>query len=149
MQQPKSIGEAIEKIRMFHHIQFACAPTQMDEQEDLRWVHAVGEEPIPEVVSGSALDKLSQVVGQLQGAVELLSCPCGTPDAVRRVERPVPLFRPDVHEGCYVCGRGSLSRRHLEPRRSTWASEPTCLRKGIRLKCLPWERRELAKQRVS
>ncbi|XP_052286189.1 uncharacterized protein LOC127881957 [Dreissena polymorpha] len=101
MQQPKSIGEAIEKNRMFHHIQFACAPTQMDEQEDLRWVHAVGEEPIPEVVSGSALDKLSQVVGQLQGAVELLSSPCGTPDAVRCVERPVPLFRPDVDEGCY------------------------------------------------
>ncbi|KAH3734809.1 hypothetical protein DPMN_041258 [Dreissena polymorpha] len=73
----------------------------MDEQEDLRWVHAVGEEPIPEVVSGSKLDKLSQVVGQLQGAVELLSSPCGTPDAVRRVERPVLLFRPDVDEGCY------------------------------------------------
>ncbi|KAH3889354.1 hypothetical protein DPMN_013408 [Dreissena polymorpha] len=101
MQQPKSIEKAMEKNRMFNHIQFARAPTQMDEQEDLRWVHAVGEEPIPEVVSGSALDKLSQVVGQLQGAVELLSNPCGTPDAVRRVERPVPLFRPDVDEGCY------------------------------------------------
>ncbi|KAH3694045.1 hypothetical protein DPMN_081484 [Dreissena polymorpha] len=108
MQQPKSIGEAIEKNRMFKHIQFAlhCSLTvvaigQMDEQEDLRLVHAVGEEPIPEVVSGSALDKLSQVVGQLQGAVELLSSPCGTPDAVRRVERPVPLFRLDVDEGCY------------------------------------------------
>ncbi|KAH3785845.1 hypothetical protein DPMN_163940 [Dreissena polymorpha] len=101
MQQPKSIEEAMEKIRLFHHLQFACAPIQMDEQDDLRWVHAVGEEPISEVVSGSALDKLSQVVGQLQGAVELSSSPCGTLDAVRRVGRTVPSFRLGGNEGCY------------------------------------------------
>ncbi|KAH3718441.1 hypothetical protein DPMN_061245 [Dreissena polymorpha] len=97
MQQPKSIGEAIEKIRMFNQIQFACAPTQMTEQEESRWVHAVGEEPIPEVVSGSAIDKLTQVVEKLLDAVERLSNSFGSSGVNPYVRQLVQPFR---NESC-------------------------------------------------
>ncbi|KAH3784707.1 hypothetical protein DPMN_162671 [Dreissena polymorpha] len=69
----QSIGEAIEKIRMFHHIQFACAPTQETEQEESRWVHEVKKAPTADEVSVSAVDKLTQVVEKLLDAVERLS----------------------------------------------------------------------------
>ncbi|KAH3713367.1 hypothetical protein DPMN_073157 [Dreissena polymorpha] len=121
----------------------------MGEQDNLRWVHAVGEEPIPEVVSGSTLDKLSQVVDQLQGAVELLSSPCGTPDAVRRVGRPFRCSVPTETRDAMASVRPRIPIKKAPGAAAVLVtSEPKCLRKGIRPKCLQWEHRELAKQLV-
>ncbi|KAH3840596.1 hypothetical protein DPMN_114048 [Dreissena polymorpha] len=93
MQQPKSIGEAIEKIRMFHQIQFACAPTQETEQEESMWVHEVKKAPTADEVSVSAVDKLTQVVEKLLDAVERLSNSFGSSAVNPFVRQPGKPFR--------------------------------------------------------
>ncbi|KAH3794733.1 hypothetical protein DPMN_148271 [Dreissena polymorpha] len=64
-------------MKIYSHVQSACAAALMDpqdgEQEESRWVHEVKKAPTPDGVSGSAVDKLTQVVEQLVDAVDRLS----------------------------------------------------------------------------
>ena len=98
IQQPKSIGEAIEKIKMFNHIQLACAPAQRDghkgKSDETKRVHMVNPEQTTQPVSGLAVDKLTQVMAQLQGAVEKLNISCGSSGIDSHVKPPVPFNRP-------------------------------------------------------
>ncbi|KAH3834788.1 hypothetical protein DPMN_108123 [Dreissena polymorpha] len=56
----------------FNYVQSACArrDPQQGEQKESRWVHVVKKVPIPEVVSVSSVNKLTQVVEKLLDAVE-------------------------------------------------------------------------------
>ncbi|KAH3807107.1 hypothetical protein DPMN_135440 [Dreissena polymorpha] len=98
MQQPKWIGEAIEKIKMLNHIQLACAPSQRDghkgKSDKPKRVHIVNPEQTTQPVSGLAVDKLTQVMAQLQGAVEKLTISCGSSCIDSYVKPPVPFNRP-------------------------------------------------------
>ncbi|KAH3892262.1 hypothetical protein DPMN_016377 [Dreissena polymorpha] len=94
MQQPKSI----EKIKMFNHIQLACAPSQRDghkgKSDEPKRVHIVNPDQTTQPVSGLAVDKLTQVMAQLQGAVEKLNISCGSSGIDSHVKPPVPFNRP-------------------------------------------------------
>ncbi|KAH3872792.1 hypothetical protein DPMN_036015 [Dreissena polymorpha] len=153
MQQPKSIGEAIENIKIFNHIQFACAPIQMGEQEDLRWVHAVGEEPIPEVVVGRRLKSLARwfvncrVLWKCCPALVPSSPPTKTRDAMTSVRPRIPIKEAPGTGGTTTnAGKGIPRVRVAAVHVGIGTNMPT---KEIRPKCLRWEcRGELAKQRV-
>ncbi|KAH3854667.1 hypothetical protein DPMN_097213 [Dreissena polymorpha] len=71
------MGDAMNMMKIYSHVQLACAaaPRYPHESElgELRWVHEVKKAPTADEVSGSTVDKLTQVVEKLLDAVEQLS----------------------------------------------------------------------------
>ncbi|KAH3702690.1 hypothetical protein DPMN_077716 [Dreissena polymorpha] len=72
-----SMGDAMNMMKIYSHVQSACAAapryTQESEQEVSRSVQEVKKAPTAHEVSVSAVDKLTQVVEKLLDAVERLS----------------------------------------------------------------------------
>ncbi|KAH3882503.1 hypothetical protein DPMN_006443 [Dreissena polymorpha] len=105
LQLPKSMGDAMNSMKLYSHVQLACATAPMDsqkgEREESMCVHEVRRAPSPGTVSGSAVDKLTQVVDRILGYVERLSISCGSQDDDSRVRQPVQVFRSDGGERLY------------------------------------------------
>ncbi|KAH3690914.1 hypothetical protein DPMN_191211 [Dreissena polymorpha] len=89
LQLPTSMGDAMKMMKIYSHVQLACAAAPMDsqkgEREEPRCVHEVRRAPSPGTVSGSAVDKLTQVVDRILRSVERLSNSCGSQDDDSRV----------------------------------------------------------------
>ncbi|KAH3776585.1 hypothetical protein DPMN_178016 [Dreissena polymorpha] len=105
LQLPTSMGDAMNMMKIYSHVQLACAAAPMDsqkgEREESRCVHEVRRAPSPGTVSGLAADKLTQVVDRILGSVERLSNSCGSQDENSRVRQPVQVFRFDGGERLY------------------------------------------------
>ncbi|KAH3722394.1 hypothetical protein DPMN_065352 [Dreissena polymorpha] len=105
MQLPTSMGDAMNMMKIYSHVQLACAAAPMDsqkgEREESRCVHEVRRAPSPGTVSGSVVDKLTQVVDRILGSVERLSNYCGSQDDDSRVRQPFQVFRSDGGERLY------------------------------------------------
>ncbi|KAH3808805.1 hypothetical protein DPMN_137164 [Dreissena polymorpha] len=88
------MGDAMNLIKIYSHVQSACAAAPRDpqegKQEESRWVYEVKKAPTPDEVSGSAVDKLTQ---KLLDAVERLSNPFGSSCVDPRVRQPGKSFR--------------------------------------------------------
>ncbi|KAH3818785.1 hypothetical protein DPMN_120511 [Dreissena polymorpha] len=99
------MGDAMNMMKIYSHVQLACAAAPMDSQnggrEESRCVHEVRRAPSPGTVSGSAVDKFTQVVDRILGSVERLSNSCGSQDDDSRVRQPVQVFRSDGGERLY------------------------------------------------
>ncbi|KAH3824346.1 hypothetical protein DPMN_126181 [Dreissena polymorpha] len=99
------MGDAMNMMKIYSHVQLACAAAPMDSQKGEREVsrcdHEVRRAPSPGTVSGSEVDKLTQVVDRILGSVERLSNSCGSQDDDSRVRQPVQVFRSDGGERLY------------------------------------------------
>ncbi|KAH3810387.1 hypothetical protein DPMN_138779 [Dreissena polymorpha] len=103
LQLPTSMGDAMNMMKIYSHVQLACATAPRDSQEServSRCVHEVRRAPSPDTVIGSAVDKLTLVVDRLLGSVGQLSDSCGSQDDDSRVRQPVQVFRSDEDEVC-------------------------------------------------
>ncbi|KAH3724699.1 hypothetical protein DPMN_050522 [Dreissena polymorpha] len=93
----------MNRIKIYSHVQLACAAAPMDsqedEQEESRRVHEVKKAPTPDGVSVSVFDKLTQVVEQQLYAVERLSNSSGSLGVDHCVRKPGQRFR---NEGGYA-----------------------------------------------
>ncbi|KAH3863205.1 hypothetical protein DPMN_026185 [Dreissena polymorpha] len=105
LQLPTSMGDAMNMMKIYSHVQSACAAAPRDSQESerevSRCVHEVRRAPSPDTVIGSAVDKLTQVVDRLLGSVGQLSDSRGSQDDDSCVRQPVQVFRSDEDEGLY------------------------------------------------
>ncbi|KAH3818468.1 hypothetical protein DPMN_120189 [Dreissena polymorpha] len=99
LQLPTSMGDAMNMMRIYSHVQSACAAAPRDrpesEREESRCVHEVRRAPSPDTVSGSAVEKLTQVVDRLLGSVGRLSDSRGSQDDDSRVRQPIQELRSD------------------------------------------------------
>ncbi|KAH3801818.1 hypothetical protein DPMN_155480 [Dreissena polymorpha] len=97
LQLPTSMGDAMNMLKIYSHVQSACAAapryTQETEQEESMWVHEVKKAPTADEVSVSAVDKLTQVVEKLLDAVERLSNSFGSSAVDPFVRQPGKPFR--------------------------------------------------------
>ncbi|KAH3865051.1 hypothetical protein DPMN_028089 [Dreissena polymorpha] len=97
LQLPTSMGDAMNMLKIYCHVQSACAAapryTQETEQEESMWVHEVKKAPTADEVSVSAVDKLTQVVEKLLDAVERLSNSFGSSAVDPFVRQPGKPFR--------------------------------------------------------
>ncbi|KAH3787898.1 hypothetical protein DPMN_166029 [Dreissena polymorpha] len=88
-------------MKIYSHVQSACAAApryaQESEQEELRWVHKVKNAPTADEGSGSAVDKLTQVVEKLLDAVERLSNSFGSSGVDPCVRQPGKPFQNEVY----------------------------------------------------
>ncbi|KAH3782654.1 hypothetical protein DPMN_160573 [Dreissena polymorpha] len=90
------MGDAMNMMKIYSHVQLACTAAPMDsqkgEREESKGVHKVRR---ARRVSGSAVNKLTQVVNRILGSVERLSNSCWSQDDDSRVRQPVQVFRSD------------------------------------------------------
>ncbi|KAH3695236.1 hypothetical protein DPMN_082693 [Dreissena polymorpha] len=97
LQLPTSMGDAMNMLKIYCHVQSACAAapryTQETEQEESMLVHEVKKAPTVDEVSVSAVDKLTQVVEKLLDAVERLSNSFGSSAVDPFVRQPGKPFR--------------------------------------------------------
>ncbi|XP_052269593.1 uncharacterized protein LOC127871024 isoform X3 [Dreissena polymorpha] len=139
LQLPTSMGDAMNMMKIYSHVQLACAAAPRDSQEServSRCVHEVRRAPSPDTVIGSAVDKLTQVVDRLLGSVGQLSDSCGSQDDDSRVRQPVQVFRSDEDEGLYgeyaaegsnedgTQNRGFNKQRHVRCHEGTGGGGP-------------------------
>ncbi|KAH3812829.1 hypothetical protein DPMN_141270 [Dreissena polymorpha] len=140
LQLPTSMGDAMNMMKIYSHVQLACnaAPrdSQESEREESRCVHEVRRAPSPDTVIGSVVDKLTQVVDRLLGSVGQLSDSRGSQDDDSRVRQPVQVFRSDEDEGLYgeyaaegsnedgTQNRGFNKQRHVRCHEGTGGGGP-------------------------
>ncbi|KAH3717651.1 hypothetical protein DPMN_060446 [Dreissena polymorpha] len=111
-------------MKIYSHVQLACAAAPRDSHEServSRCVHEVRRAPSPDTVIGSAVDKLTQVVDRLLGSVGQLSDSCGSQDDDSRVRQPVQVFRSD-EDGTQ--NRGFNKQRHVMCHEGTGGGGP-------------------------